>query len=94
MATEATSYKIIMNMIFLRIYIYIIFIFKNMKTNFKTKNSIEENVDYSDKKNNLEEEREFNQNEFEDFVSKSGAKGSFMIFRSKNKKDELGIDQL
>ena len=65
-----------------------------MKTNFKPKNSIEENIDYSNEKNNSEEEETINQNEFEDFVSKSGAKGSFMIFRSKNKKDELGIDQL
>ena len=65
-----------------------------MKTNFKPKNSIEENIDYSNEKNNSEEEKTINQNEFEDFVSKSGAKGSFMIFRSKNKKDELGIDQL
>lgn len=65
-----------------------------MKTNFKTKNSIEENIDYLDKKNNLKEETDIDQKEFEDFVSKSGAKGSFMIFRSKNKKDELGIDQL
>lgn len=65
-----------------------------MKTNFKPKKSIEENIDYSNEKNNSEEEKTINQNEFEDFVSKSGAKGSFMIFRSKNKKDELGIDQL
>ena len=67
-----------------------------MKTNFKTKNSIAENVNYSNKneETNSEEEKTINQTEFEDFVSKSGAKGSFMIFRSKNKKDELGIDQL
>jgi len=67
-----------------------------MKTNFKPKNSIAENVNYSNKneETNSEEEKTINQTEFEDFVSKSGAKGSFMIFRSKNKKDELGIDQL
>lgn len=67
-----------------------------MKTNFKLKNSIAENVNYSNKneETNSEEEKTVTQNEFEDFVSKSGAKGSFMIFRSKNKKDELGIDQL
>ncbi len=32
--------------------------------------------------------------EFEDFMIKSGAKGSFMVYRSNNKKDELGIDKL
>ena len=71
-----------------------------MKTNFKPKNLIESN---SNNQNDIEEktinqnefeEKTINQNEFENFVSKSGAKGSFMIFRSKNKKDELGIDQL
>jgi len=61
-----------------------------MKTNFKPKNLIESNVN---NQNDIEE-KTINQNEFENFVSKSGAKGSFMIFRSKNKKDELGIDQL
>jgi hypothetical protein len=61
-----------------------------MKTNFKPKNSIESNSNNQ----NIPEEKTLNQNEFENFVSKSGAKGSFMIFRSKNKKDELGIDQL
>lgn len=61
-----------------------------MKTNFKANNKTEKNtndLDTSDQKN-------LTQDEFEDFVSKSGAKGSFMIFRSKNKNDELGIDQL
>jgi len=32
--------------------------------------------------------------EFEEFVIKSGAAGSFMIFRSSKKDDELGIDEL
>ena len=32
--------------------------------------------------------------EFEDFIIKSGAKGSFMVYRSKKKDDELGIDKL
>lgn len=61
-----------------------------MKTNFKpdtSKSNDKENEDSKIEKN-------ISQNEFEDFVSKSGAKGSFMIFRSKNKNDELGIDQL
>jgi hypothetical protein len=32
--------------------------------------------------------------EFEDFIKKSGAKGSFMIYRSEKKDDELGLDEL
>ena len=32
--------------------------------------------------------------EFEEFVIKSGAAGSFMIFRSDKKEDELGIEEL
>ena len=32
--------------------------------------------------------------EFEDFIKKSGAKGSFMIYRSRKKDDELGLDEL
>ena len=38
---------------------------------------------------------ELTEEEFEDFVSKSGAAGTFMVFRSKSKKeDEMGIDEL
>ena len=65
-----------------------------MKTNFSIKKNKEidstENstVIKEDKKRNLTEE------EFEEFVSKSGAAGSFMVFRSKKKDDELGIDAL
>ena len=32
--------------------------------------------------------------EFEEYVINSGAKGSFMIYRSKNKDEELGLDEL
>ena len=65
-----------------------------MKTNFSIKKNKEidstENstVIKEDKKQDLTEE------EFEEFVSKSGAAGSFMVFRSKKKDDELGIDAL
>ena len=63
-----------------------------MKTNFNTKKSVKhEEKNQKDTETNV---KNFTQNELEEFVRKSGAKGSFMIFRSKNKKDELGIDQL
>mgnify|MGYP000191386850 FL=1 len=62
-----------------------------MKTNFrKNKNDdvIQKNVlDETEKK-------ELTKEEFEDFIKKSGAKGSFMIYRSRKKDDELGLDEL
>ena len=60
-----------------------------MKTNFK---KIKSDL-YSDEIKK-EFKRELTPEEFEEFVIKSGAKGSFMIYRSKNEKDELGIDEL
>jgi hypothetical protein len=63
-----------------------------MKTNFKTKK--ESTNDSSPKKTSSKTTNNLTQEEFEDYVSKSGAAGSFMIFRSKNKKDELGIDEV
>ncbi len=64
-----------------------------MKTNFKTK---KESIISKTSKTKLpnQNKKDLTQEEFEEYVSKSGAAGSFMIFRSKNKKDELGIDQL
>jgi|SaaInlStandDraft_7_1057024.scaffolds.fasta_scaffold260551_3 hypothetical protein len=64
-----------------------------MKANFKISEQdetkkIEQPVDNENKKNLTNEE-------FEDFVVKAGAAGSFMVFRSdKNKDDELGLDEL
>jgi hypothetical protein len=60
-----------------------------MKSNFRNdKPSDAENSDTVDSKKNLTAE------EFEDFIKKSGAKGSFMIYRSEKKEDELGLDEL
>ena len=73
-----------------------------MKTNFKKEKEVE-NHDKSDKnskntdltkdeiKNNSSE---LTQEEFEEFIIKSGAKGSFMVYRSDKKEDELGLDEL
>tara|TARA_Y100001936_G_scaffold32608_1_gene30563 strand:- start:1839 stop:2060 length:222 start_codon:yes stop_codon:yes gene_type:complete len=38
--------------------------------------------------------KEISAEEFEDFIVKSGAAGSFMIFRSEKKETEMGIDEL
>ena len=64
-----------------------------MKANFKISEQdetkkIEPTIDDNIKKNLTNEE-------FEDFLVKAGAAGSFMVFRSdKNKDDELGLDEL
>jgi hypothetical protein len=61
-----------------------------MKSNFKhtpTNNQTE-------KKDEPIDESNMSPAEFEEFVTKSGAAGSFMIFRSVKKDEELGIDEL
>ena len=37
---------------------------------------------------------DLSEQEFEDFMMKSNSKGSFMVYRSDKKDDELGIDEL
>jgi len=64
-----------------------------MKTNFKKIQS-PDNKEVLDKPD-IESKKELTQEEFEEYVINSGAKGSFMIYRdSKSKKDELGINEL
>lgn len=63
-----------------------------MKTNFKTKK--ESKSVTTRRKSETQNKKKLTQKEFEEYVSKSGAAGSFMIFRSKNKKDELGVDEV
>lgn len=61
-----------------------------MKTNFREnkKEIIAEKTDFLNQKKDLSPE------EFEKFIIDSGAKGSFMVYRSIKKDDELGIDEL
>ena len=65
---------------------------RGIKLSFKkeTKESSDNLTKYSDK----DTAKDLTPEEFEDFILKSGAKGSFMIYRSKKKDDELGIDKL
>ena len=63
-----------------------------MRTNFKKETN--ESSDNLTKYNNKDTAKDLTPEEFEDFILKSGAKGSFMIYRSKKKDDELGIDKL
>ena len=63
-----------------------------IKANFKlSKSPSNEN-----KQDNKTESKkaDLTQKEFEEFMVKSGAAGSFMVFRSADKKSELGLDEL
>lgn len=64
-----------------------------MKTNFRKKNEPEPN---NKSTNNLieNEKKDLTREEFENHLLQSGAAGSFMVFRSKQKNDELGLDEL
>jgi len=57
-----------------------------MKANFKIKKNT--------KIKKLKKSDELSEEEFEEFVSKGGAAGTFMVFRSSKKDDEMGIDEL
>tara|TARA_B110000014_G_scaffold259114_1_gene246345 strand:+ start:13445 stop:13630 length:186 start_codon:yes stop_codon:yes gene_type:complete len=61
-----------------------------MKANFKIKKSTET----PDVTANTTKSDELSEEEFEKFVSKAGAAGTFMVFRSSKKDDEMGIDEL
>jgi hypothetical protein len=62
-----------------------------MKANFNIKkNDILEKI----KNQTSSQDKELTQEEFEEFIVKSGAKGSFMVYRSSKKEDEMGLDSL
>lgn len=64
-----------------------------MKANFNIKKgNLEQNVKKT--QINMIPEKNFTKDEFEEFILKSGAKGSFMIYRSGGKDDELGLEEL
>jgi len=63
-----------------------------LKTNFrKNKDSLSQDKNKMDTES---EKKDLTQEEFEEYIVKSGAKGSFMVYRSKKKDDELGLDEL
>jgi len=64
-----------------------------MKTNFKKETFKNEKKEFA-KYDNIDNSKNLTPEEFEDFIVKSGAKGSFMVYRSKKSDDELGIDEL
>ena len=60
-----------------------------MKTNFKVRKT-----DIDKNSNENSNSKEITKEEFEDFIIKSGASGSFMVFRSDKKDDEMGLEEL
>lgn len=63
-----------------------------MKANFKISKQDETKTVERPLENN---KKDLTDKEFEEFLVKAGAAGSFMVFRSdKNKDDELGLDEL
>lgn len=63
-----------------------------MKTNFrKSENNL--TPEHNDATTNLDQ-KNLTQEEFEEYISKSGAKGSFMVYRSTKTDEELGLDEL
>lgn len=60
-----------------------------MKANFKISNTDKEKQLMENSQN-----KETSRSEFEEFIIKSGAKGSFMVYRSTKQDDELGLEQL
>ena len=62
-----------------------------MKTNFRKNKDLVKSED--DNKIDFEK-KNLTQQEFEEYITKSGAKGSFMVYRSAKKDDELGLDEL
>jgi len=63
-----------------------------MKTNFRKDDS--DNTNKNLNSNSEEPKKDLTKEEFEKFIISSGAKGSFMVYRSAKKDDELGIDEL
>jgi len=63
-----------------------------LKTNFKKEENIISEI--NEKEITDSEGKDLTQKEFEEYIAKSGAKGSFMVYRSNNKDDELGLDEI
>ncbi len=65
-----------------------------IKANFKISKTSRFDTEEKDKTNENENEKELTQTEFEEFIIKSGASGSFMVFRSDKPEEELGLEEI
>lgn len=63
-----------------------------LKANFSIKKN--NDLENTSKDEETSPNKEITEEEFEDFIVKAGAAGSFMVFRSSKKEDELGFDEL
>ncbi len=63
-----------------------------MKTNFR-KSENDPTQEHNDTETNIDK-KNLTQEEFEEYICKTGAKGSFMVYRSTKKDEELGLDEL
>lgn len=65
-----------------------------IKTNFKTSKPSKFDTEEKEKTIENENKKDLTQDEFEAFIIKSGASGSFMVFRSDKPDEELGLEEL
>ena len=65
-----------------------------IKANFKITTAHKHDEEKTNNSMDEEPKRNITQEEFEQFIIKSGAAGSFMVFRSDKKEDELGLEEL
>lgn len=65
-----------------------------MKVNFNIKKKHNTIKNQKNKKIESESAQDVTQKEFEEFILKSGAKGSFMVYRTSKKENELGLEEL
>ena len=62
-----------------------------MKTNFRKNEDKESQIKDSEEST---DKKDLTPEEYEKFIVDSGAKGSFMVYRSTKKDEELGLDEL
>ena len=62
-----------------------------MKTNFRKNEDKESQIKDSQEST---DKKDLTPEEYEKFIVDSGAKGSFMVYRSTKKDEELGLDEL
>ena len=61
-----------------------------MKSNFRKNEKFENDKNTT----STEIQKDLTQKEFEEYIIKSGAKGSFMVYRSDKKEEELGLEEI
>jgi|TARA_B110000438_G_scaffold293068_1_gene332337 hypothetical protein len=65
-----------------------------VKTNFRKIEFTPNTEEILEKPSPEQKEKTITKEEFEDYVLSTGAKGSFMVYRSNDEDEELGIDNL